>query len=113
MRFLNQNLLYLLFLIPAFVIIFVVGAKLVNKRLARLGGEQINRMIERSFSGRRRRLKLILVLIGLTLMIVSLARPQYGSELIKVKSTGTEVIIALDVSLSMLAGDYYPNRLRR
>jgi Ca-activated chloride channel family protein len=44
-------------------------------------------------------------------MILALARPQYGSELIKIKSTGTEVIIALDASLSMLAGDFYPNRI--
>jgi len=41
------------------------------------------------------------------------ARPQYGSELIKIKSTGTEVMIALDVSLSMLAGDFYPTRLEK
>jgi Ca-activated chloride channel family protein len=110
-RFLNQDMLYLLFSIPALLVIFLIASKVVRRRLGKLGGVQISQMIEKSFSGRRRRLKLVLVLIGLALMITALARPQYGSELIKVKSTGTEVIIALDVSLSMLAGDFYPSRL--
>jgi len=111
MRFLNQDILYLLLSIPILVMIFFAGGKLIQNRLAKLGGVQISEMIERRVSGRRRRLRLILVLIGLTLMIFALARPQYGTELIKVKSTGTEVMVALDVSLSMLAGDFYPNRL--
>jgi len=111
MRFLNQDILYLLLLAPLFVIIFIIGTKLVKNRLARLGGIQINRMVKKSFSGRRRRLKFILILISLILMVTALARPQYGSELIKIKSTGTEVMIALDVSLSMLAGDFYPTRI--
>ncbi|MCD6163337.1 MAG: VWA domain-containing protein [candidate division Zixibacteria bacterium] len=113
MRFLNQNMLYLLLLVPLFVVIFAIGSRVVNHRLRQLGGLQINKMVEKSFSGQRRRLKVILSLIGMTLMILALARPQYGSELIKIKSTGTEVMIALDVSLSMLAGDFYPNRLEK
>ncbi len=42
-----------------------------------------------------------------------LARPQYGSRLEEVKKQGVEVIIALDVSNSMLAEDIQPNRLTR
>jgi Ca-activated chloride channel family protein len=103
--------MYLLLLIPVFVIISIVGFKTVNYRLSKLGGLQIRKIVTKSFSGRRRRLKLVLILIGMTLMILALARPQYGSELIKIKSSGSEVIFALDVSLSMLAGDFYPTRL--
>jgi len=110
MRFLHQEIMYLLLAIPVFVIIFIIGSKLIRNRLAKLGGPQIVEITRRSVSGRRRRLKMILILVGLGLMIIALARPQYGSELIKVKSTGTEVMIALDASLSMLAGDFYPAR---
>ena len=110
MRFLHQEILYLLLAIPLFVIIFMIGSRLIRSRLAKLGGLQIVEITRRSVSGRRRRLKMILILVGLGLMILALARPQYGSELIKVKSTGTEVMIALDASLSMLAGDFYPTR---
>ncbi len=42
-----------------------------------------------------------------------LARPQFGSRLEEVKKQGVEVIIALDVSNSMLAEDIQPNRLTR
>jgi len=103
MRFLNQDILYLLLLAPLFVIIFIIGTKLVKNRLARLGGIQINRMVKKSFSGRRRRLKFILILISLILMVTALARPQYGSELIKIKSTGTEVWLLFQVRLSFNA----------
>ena len=113
MRFLNANMLYLLLFIPALVIIFVAGSSLVKSRLRKLGGSQIDRLAQRAVSGGRRRLRFILIMISLTLMIFALARPQYGSELIKIKSTGTEVMIALDASLSMMAGDFYPNRLAK
>lgn len=113
MRFLYYNVLYLLFFIPALVLIFIIGSALVKRRLKKLGGMQIDKLAGRAVSGGRRRLRFILIMISLTLMIFALARPQYGSELIKIKSTGTEVVIALDASLSMLAGDFYPNRLAK
>ena len=111
MRFLNENLLLLLLAIPLLVGVFIIGNRITRNILARLGGTQIAAIASRSVSGSRRRLKFILSMIALTLMILALARPQYGSELIKIKSTGTEVMIALDASLSMLAGDFYPNRI--
>ncbi len=113
MRFLNENMLYFLLSIPVIVLIFIIGSSMIKERLAKLGGAQIARIAARSVSGRRRRLKQVLTVIGITLMIFALARPQYGSELIKIKSTGTEVVIALDASLSMLASDFYPNRFEK
>jgi Ca-activated chloride channel family protein len=47
------------------------------------------------------------------MVIIILARPQFGSKLEEVKKEGAEVIIALDVSNSMLAGDIQPDRLTR
>ena len=113
MRFLNQDYLYYLLAAPLLIIIFVAGSKLVARRLKMLGGKKISEAAAMISSGSRRRLKLTLFLFGLALMVLALARPQYGSELIKIKSTGSEVMIALDVSLSMLAGDFYPNRLAK
>lgn len=113
MRFLNQDYLYYLLAAPLLIIIFVAGSKMVARRLKMLGGRKISEAAAMIVSGSRRRLKLTLFLFGLALMVLALARPQYGSELIKIKSTGSEVMIALDVSLSMLAGDFYPNRLAK
>jgi Ca-activated chloride channel homolog len=111
MRFLNQNVLYLLLAIPLFVGLYLFGSQLIKKRLSRLGGRQIVELVETNLSSSKRRLKYMLSLIGVAFMIVALSRPQYGSELVKVKTTGSQVMIALDVSLSMLAGDFYPNRI--
>jgi Ca-activated chloride channel family protein len=58
-------------------------------------------------------IKFILLLIAVTAGIIMLARPQFGSKIEDVKKQGVEVIIALDVSNSMLAEDIQPDRLTR
>lgn len=113
MRFLNQNALYLLLLLPVLVVLFILGARIIKSRLNRLGGENLANLAASRLSYGKRRLKFTLTVIGIAFMIIALARPQYGSELVKVKTTGSQVMIALDVSLSMLAGDFYPNRLEK
>jgi Ca-activated chloride channel family protein len=57
--------------------------------------------------------KFLIIILCLASAIVMLARPQFGSRIEEVKKKGVEVIIALDVSNSMLAGDIQPNRLER
>lgn len=113
MRFLNQNALYLLLVLPILVGLFVFGSHLVKSRLGRLGGDKLFELAGAGLSHSKRRLKITLTIIGIAFMLIALARPQYGSELVKVKTTGSQVMIALDVSLSMLAGDFYPNRLEK
>ncbi|NLI15530.1 MAG: VWA domain-containing protein [candidate division Zixibacteria bacterium] len=113
MRFYNQSALYLLLLLPILIALYIIGARLIKRRLARLGGNNLERLAQAGLSYSKRRLKLALTIIGIAFMIIALARPQYGSELVKVKTTGSQVIIALDISLSMLAGDFYPNRLEK
>jgi Ca-activated chloride channel family protein len=58
-------------------------------------------------------LKSILFLLAISSLIVAVARPQFGSKLKEVKRKGVEIVIALDVSNSMLARDIQPNRLER
>jgi len=53
------------------------------------------------------------MLLALSSVVIMLARPQFGSRIEEVKKQGVEVIIALDVSNSMLAEDIQPNRLTR
>jgi len=64
-------------------------------------------------SVKRYKWKFFLILLALTFLILGIANPQIGSELKTVKRKGVEVIIALDVSNSMLAEDINPNRLTR
>lgn len=62
-------------------------------------------------SYKRETLKFILVLVALFFVILGVAGPQFGSKLQQVKKEGVELIIALDVSNSMMAQDIKPSRL--
>lgn len=62
---------------------------------------------------RRIELKFILLLIAVLLIVTALARPQFGSKLKEETRTGIEMMLAVDVSNSMLAEDFEPNRLAR
>jgi Ca-activated chloride channel family protein len=57
--------------------------------------------------------KFFVLMLALAFIIAGIARPQYGSKLKKVKREGIELVIALDVSNSMMAEDIQPNRLER
>ena len=62
---------------------------------------------------RRRILRFILLLLVLALVIVSLARPRWGYAFDEVKRKGLDLLLAVDVSRSMLSNDVQPNRLER
>jgi len=66
-----------------------------------------------SMSTARRAIKAFLVIAGTVLMLVALARPQWGFVWQEVKRTGLDIMVAMDVSKSMLASDVKPNRLER
>ncbi|HHN48281.1 MAG TPA: VWA domain-containing protein, partial [Bacteroidales bacterium] len=57
--------------------------------------------------------KFIVLILALVFMIVGIANPQIGSQLEKEERKGVDIIIALDVSNSMLAEDIRPNRIER
>jgi Ca-activated chloride channel family protein len=112
-RFANPEYLYLLLLLPVMTAIFVFDQVRRRNSLKKLGeSAMIGRLIP-EISRIRPVIKFIFLLIGISAIIIMLARPQFGSRLEEVKKQGVEVIIALDVSNSMLAEDIQPNRLTR
>ena len=112
-KFHNPEYLYLLLLIPALVVIMVFNNRLSRKKIKTAGEQSLIKSLIPEFSFFRKNLKFFLQLIALVFVIFLLARPQFGSRLEEVKREGVEVIIALDVSNSMLAEDIQPNRLER
>jgi Ca-activated chloride channel family protein len=84
-----------------------------KRALRRLGKVETVTSLMPEFSGSRPLVKFILQLLVVTAFTLVLARPQFGSKIEDVKKEGIEVIIALDVSNSMLAEDIQPNRLER
>src|ERR1039457_2089313 len=110
-RFESVGYLFYLWLIPIFGIAAVMVNKWNERKLKKALGDRAFPFLTSSLSPSRVKLKLILELCVLALGIVAWARPQQGEGRQKIKSRGIEVIVALDVSNSMLAEDHKPSRL--
>ena len=84
-----------------------------KRRLRRFGDKELVRQLMPDVSRWRPLVKFCLLLLALALLIVMLARPQFGTRISQEKRTGIETIIAIDISNSMLAEDVSPSRLDR
>lgn len=112
-RFANPQFLWLLLLIPAFLVLYWLAARSRSKRLARFGQQDILSELMPEVSRGRVFIKFTLFCGALALVILAAARPQFGSKLREEKAQGVEMMLAVDVSNSMLAEDFEPNRLER
>ncbi|HCT30092.1 MAG TPA: hypothetical protein DIW31_05045 [Bacteroidales bacterium] len=112
-RFSHTDYLYFLFLIPLIISLFWFVTILQKRAIKRFGNIETLAQLMPGFSTQRGWLKVIIFSIALTLIIFGLAGPQFGSKLTEVKRKGIELIIALDVSNSMMAQDIQPSRLER
>ncbi|KPK85153.1 MAG: hypothetical protein AMS27_08120 [Bacteroides sp. SM23_62_1] len=112
-RFGNIEYLNLLFTIPVLLILLALVLYTRRRALERYGSREIlSELMPESAPGKPV-LKFVLIVLTLIFLILGVARPQFGSKLREVKREGVEIIIALDVSNSMLAEDITPNRLER
>lgn len=112
-RFANPEYLYALLLIPALMIFYWYSRRQRRRSLAKFGQKEILSVLMPNASNARPAVKFVVLLFALTSILLGIARPQFGSQLKTVKREGIELIIALDVSNSMLAEDIKPNRLER
>lgn len=113
LRFATPEYLYLLLAIPVLAVVFGLAVRSRRRRLERLGNPQTLAGLMPDASPRRVRGKVVLFLLALVLLVFALARPQLGSKLKEVEREGVEIMIAIDVSNSMLAADFAPSRLER
>ncbi len=112
-RIANPEYLYALLVIPALIAFFWYSRIQRKKALALFGQKEIMSVLMPNVSSTRPVLKFIVLVFALASIIIGLARPQFGSKLRTEKRKGIELIIALDVSNSMMAEDIQPNRLER
>jgi Ca-activated chloride channel homolog len=112
-RFAYPDFLYLLLLLPVVFLLWLVNWYRRKKALTRFGNAEIVMKLMPEASGTRPVVKIIIQSLAVVFMTIMLARPQFGSKVEEVKRKGVEVIIALDVSNSMLAEDIQPSRLER
>lgn len=111
-RFDNPTYLWLLLLIPLLAIIYLYSLRQSKRRLKRFGSLKLMHQLSPMASPRRMLVKFVLAELILTLLILIVARPQIGNKIANNTSReGIEVIMALDISNSMLATDVVPSRL--
>ena len=111
--FAQYQYLYLLLLVPLFLVGYGVWRALRTRRLRNFGDEALVKALMPSWSGPKGWVKMVLFSLAFAFFAIGLARPQIGAKLSERTTRGAEIVICLDVSNSMLAEDYSPNRLDR
>lgn len=111
--FAKPYFLFLLLLIPLFFILVWLLMSVRKRRLRRMGDEELVRQLMPSWSRSKVWVRTVLYSLAFLFFVIGLSRPQIGAKLTEHKTKGAEIMIALDVSNSMLAQDYSPNRLER
>ena len=112
-NFANSQYLLLLLLIPFFFIIQSVVLMLRKRRIRKFGDESLVNSLMPSYAKAKVWVRLSMFSIGFFFFVIGLSRPQIGAKLKEHETKGAEIMIVLDVSNSMLAEDYSPNRLER
>lgn len=112
-RFQNPEFLYLLAILPLLIVLFMYMNILKRKDVEKLGKLATVKRMMPEMSLKRSYLKFWLVFACITLGIFLIARPQFGTKVDKVERKGIELVIAIDVSNSMLARDIKPDRLSK
>lgn len=113
LRFQHIEYLWLLWLIPVCVLIYFAWQKARAKRIKKIGDTFLVNKMMPNYSKKRNLFRFVLFCLSLFFGIVALANLQAGARSEKVERKGIDVMIALDVSKSMLAKDESPNRLEK
>jgi Ca-activated chloride channel family protein len=113
MRFANIQAAHLFWLIIVLLgFFFWINARR-RKILEAFADKNLLATLLASFDIRKYRLKQVLIILAFSLAIFSLMRPQWGFKWQKIQRRGLDILVAVDVSKSMLAEDIKPNRLER
>lgn len=113
LRFEDPIYLWMLLIIPILVLVrFIVWQKR-KRNLRKFGDPSLLKEMMPDVSKYRPTIKFCLLLSAITILIFMIARPQVGSKISHEKREGIEVLIAFDISNSMLAQDVIPSRLEK
>ena len=113
LRYDNIEYLYLLLLIPIIILAIIIYSRWQKRSIKKFGDSQLIEQLMQSHSNIRKKIKHILFILSITLLIIGLSNPQIGPKMEEVKREGVDLMIAIDLSYSMMAQDIKPNRLER
>ena len=109
----ESKYLYLLFLLPILVLVFLYNQYWKRKKQREFGDLDMVKKLSPEKSVFKPILKLIVMLLALTALILGLVNPKIGTKMETVKREGIDIVFAMDVSKSMLAEDVAPSRLEK
>ena len=110
-RFAHPEYLFLFLLVPILVGVFIYTSIQKRRNLKQFGNVELLAGLMPNVSFVRPQVKFYLQFAAIVLLIIVLAQPQFGTKVENVKRQGIEVMIAMDVSNSMMAQDVQPSRL--
>ena len=113
LRFEDPIYLWMLLIIPILVLVRFIVWRKRKRNLRKFGDPSLLKEMMPDVSKYRPTIKFCLLLSAITILIFMIARPQVGSKISHEKREGIEVLIALDISNSMLAQDVIPSRLEK
>jgi Ca-activated chloride channel family protein len=112
MRFFRPEMLWLILALPLIGLAGWAAAVRKSRALRRLaGGAALAARFNADVSPNRRAIKVMLFYLALLALILTIARPQWGTRLEPVTRKGVDIVLVLDNSLSMAAEDMAPSRL--
>ncbi len=110
----NIHFLYFLLLIPLLVyLLYYIKGKKGRQKLERFVSSSLLATIAPNLSFARKRFKDFLLLLAVFSIIIAFADPQIGTRIEEIKREGIDLVVAIDVSSSMLAQDIAPSRLAK
>lgn len=112
-RFAEPEYLFLLLIIPVLMIVFIYYRIQKHKNTIKFGDPTLLAPLMPNVSKYRPTVKFVMQVVAVALLVIVLARPQFGTKQEEVKRQGIEVMVALDISNSMMAEDVAPNRLEK
>jgi len=113
MRFGHPQFFWLLLILPAVALFFYWASRQRQRLLAQFIQTRLLPALTIGVSPTRRKIRFTCLILAVGLLIVALARPQYGYDLQKIERRGLDIVVAIDTSKSMLAQDIAPDRLER
>jgi Ca-activated chloride channel family protein len=108
--FANKELLWLLLVIPFIIVWYILKDKSFHAEI-KVSSFSGFEGVKPSLKTRLRHSLIVLRILAIALIIVVLARPQSRSSWKDIKTEGIDIVLSLDISSSMLAKDFKPNRL--
>jgi Ca-activated chloride channel family protein len=112
-KFEHSEAFYLLFLLIPLAILFVWFMYNRKRAIAKFGENSLVARLMPEKPTFKHQIKFTLSVLAVIFLIIALANPQYSRTFEKVKRNGVDLMIALDISKSMLAEDTRPNRLAK